>query len=208
LEENMKYRALIAGAVIAPLLAAAPQTISIPAGTELVLRLNNGINSKTSKVGDPFTATVLSPSAYEAGTVRGHVARITKSGRLKGRTEIGLAFDSLQTRRGQRMPMRAELQEVRQSESVKVVDEEGNIQSGKRGEQAIKRGAIGAAAGGILGGILGGGKGALIGILVGGGAGAGSLAVEGAKELRLESGTEIQIRTVPRSTARPARTTQ
>lgn len=176
--------------------AGSPPQTAIPSGTQMLLRLDNGISSKTSRVGDRFTATVISPSRYAGATVQGRIARVEESGRVKGRTELGLAFDTIQFRDGNTAPLEAELLEVRQSESVKVVDEEGNIESGSRGKQSIKRGAIGAAVGGILGALIGGGKGAVVGILVGGGAGAGSLIIDGSKELRLESGTEMMIRTL------------
>jgi uncharacterized protein YcfJ len=178
------------------LLPIAAQDLPVPPGTRMVIELQTGISTESSRVGDPFTATVMSPASYEGSIVRGHIADMEESGRLKGKTTMALAFDSIETPGGRVEPMRAELMELRQSESVKVVDEEGNIQSGSRGEQAIKRTAIGAAIGGALGGLIGGGKGALIGILVGGGAGAGSLVVEGEKELRLESGAEMEIRTL------------
>jgi hypothetical protein len=58
----------------------------------------------------------------------------------------------------------------------------------------LKRGGIGAAGGAILGAIVGGGKGAAIGLILGGAGGAGSLAIEGSKELRIESGTEMMVR--------------
>jgi hypothetical protein len=41
---------------------------------------------------------------------------------------------------------------------------------------------------------VGGGKGAAIGLILGGAGGAGSLAVQGSKELKLESGTELLVR--------------
>ncbi|HET9533575.1 MAG TPA: peptidoglycan-binding protein [Blastocatellia bacterium] len=170
----------------------------------MLLRLNTGISSKTSRVGDRFTASVISPSRFAGAVVQGRIARVEESGRVKGKTELGLAFDTIRFRNGSTAPLDAELLEVRQSESVKVVDEEGNIESGSRGKQSIKRGAIGAAIGGVLGALIGGGKGAVVGILVGGGAGAGSLIIDGSKELRLESGTEMMIRTL-RATGQTSR---
>ncbi|HWP42865.1 MAG TPA: peptidoglycan-binding protein [Blastocatellia bacterium] len=184
--------------------AGSPPQSSVPAGTQMVLRLDTGISSKTSQVGDRFTASVISPSRFAGAVVEGHIARVEESGRVRGKTELGLAFDSIRFRSGDAAPLDAELLEVRQSESVKVVDEEGNIESGSRGKQSIKRGAIGAAVGGVLGALIGGGKGAVVGILVGGGAGAGSLIIDGSKELRLESGTEMLIRTL-RATAQASR---
>jgi hypothetical protein len=158
--------------------------------------LNETLSSKTSRVGDRFTARVISPRVYRGAIVTGHVSHLDKSGRLKGKTELGLDFDRIQLRDRRNSRLRAELLEVRQSESVKVVDEEGQIHSGSRGKQAIKRSAIGAAIGGVLGGLIGGRKGVAIGLIIGAGAGAGSLVVDGSKELKLEPGTEMLIRTV------------
>jgi hypothetical protein len=170
--------------------------LPVPEGTRMVIQLDTPISSKTSEVGDEFTATVISPSEYDGATVEGHIGNVRESGRVEGRTEINLEFDSIRLDNGRSGRFRAELLELRQDENVKVVDEEGNIQSGSRGKEAIKRGAIGAAIGGVLGGLLGGGKGALIGILAGGGVGAGSLVIEGAEELRLEPGAELEIETL------------
>src|SRR5262249_48615642 len=133
---------------------------------------------------------------YDGALIRGHISRIDASGRLTGRTEMGLAFDAMEIPDGRALPFNAELVDVRQSESVKMVDEDGNVISGSRSRQAIRRGSIGALAGGIIGGLIGGGRGLAIGLLAGGAAGAGSLYFEGAKELRLEVGTEMDVETV------------
>lgn len=185
---------LAIGLMSLPALAGVPQR-AVPSGTRLLLRLDTALSSKASRVGDRFSATIVSPARFAGGKVEGHIARIEESGRIKGRTEMRLDFDRIEFRDGGSAPLNAELMEIRQSESVKTVDEEGNIQTGSRGKQSIKRGAIGAAIGGVLGGLIGGGKGAVVGILLGGGAGAGSLAIDGGKELRLDSGAELEIRT-------------
>ena len=167
----------------------------VPVGTNLRVRLNDDLSSKTSRVGDRFTATVVNPSRYDGATVRGHVRTIRKSGTVNGRTTMTLAFDSIDLREGRNGAIHGQVVRVydADSESSKV-DEEGRVQSGSRGKQAVKRGGIGAVAGAIIGGIAGGGKGAAIGLIVGGAAGAGSLAVQGSKELKLERGTELLVR--------------
>jgi len=137
---------------------------------------------------------VVNPSRYEEAKVNGHVRSITKSGRVKGRTTMSLAFDSIRLRDGKTGTLRAEVLRVYDSDSAEKVDEEGRVQSGGRGKQTLKRSGIGAAAGAVIGAIAGGGKGAAIGLIVGGAAGAGSIAVGGSKELKLESGTEMLIR--------------
>jgi len=169
-------------------------TTLVPAGTQLRVRLNDTISSKESRAGDRFTATVVNPSRYEEGKVTGHIRSIRKSGRVQGRTTMSLAFDSIRLKDGRTGTMRAEVLRVYDSDSANNVDEEGRVQSGSRGKQTLKRSGIGAVAGAVIGGIAGGRKGAAIGMIVGGAAGAGSIAVDGSKELKIERGTEILIR--------------
>ena len=166
----------------------------VPAGTQLRVRLNNTISSNDSRAGDRFTATVVNPARYEEARVNGHIRSIRKSGRVKGSTTMTLAFDSIRLADGRNGTLRGEVLRVYDSDSVKEVDEEGRVKSGGRGTQTLKRSGIGAVAGAVIGGIAGGRKGAAIGTIVGGAAGAGSIAVKGSKELKIESGTEMLIR--------------
>lgn len=168
-----------------------PATL-VPAGTDLKIRLNQTLSSKDSRAGDKFTATVLNPNRFDEATVHGHIRSIQKSGKIKGRTTMNLAFNSIELRDGRRGPLRGYVTRVYGSDSGRA-DEEGGVESGSRGKQTAKRAGIGATAGAIIGGIAGGGKGAAIGLLVGGGAGAGSLAIDGSKELKIESGTEMLV---------------
>jgi hypothetical protein len=168
----------------------------VPNATELRIRLSTPISTKTGRVGDTFKATVVSPSSYESFTVDGHIATLNKSGRVSGKTEVGLAFDTLTAPDGRQRRIDADLVKVYESENVKKVDEEGHVESGSRTKDSEVRGGIGAAAGAILGGIIGGGKGAVIGLILGGAAGVGSVYVEGDKDLILDPGTEMVIRTV------------
>ncbi|HKA18057.1 MAG TPA: hypothetical protein VKN18_07035 [Blastocatellia bacterium] len=171
-----------------------PAPLSIPAGTELRIRLGSAVSTKTGRVGDKFTATVVSPSTYETAIVEGHIASLNKSGKISGTTEVGLSFDSVTFPDGRSARIDGQLVKVYESESVKKVDEEGRIETGSRTRDSQVRGGIGAAAGAILGGIVGGGKGALIGVLVGGAAGVGTVYVDGNKDLILDAGTEMVIR--------------
>lgn len=170
----------------------APTTVTVPVGTDLKLRLNDTISSKTARVGDKFTATVIDPAKYSEATVRGHVASIFKSGKVNGKTTMNLAFNSIETNDGLKGTLHGYVTHVYGKDSGKA-DSEGGIESGSRTNQAVKRGGIGAAAGAIIGGIAGGGKGAAIGLIIGGAGGAGSLAVQGAKELKLENGSELLV---------------
>jgi len=171
----------------------APKPI-VPIGTNLKIRLNDTISSKQSRAGDKFTAVAIDPVRFNEATVHGHIRSIVKSGKVNGRTTINLSFDSIDMPGpdGKHGVLHGYVAKVYGSDAGKA-DEEGGVQSGSRGKQTLKRAGIGATAGAIIGGIAGGGKGAGIGLILGGAGGAGSLAIKGSKELRLESGTEVLI---------------
>ena len=167
-------------------------TAIVPVGTNLKVRINDTLSSKSSRVGDKFTVNVLDPVKYNEATVHGHIASIIKSGKIKGRTTMNLAFDSIELTDGKKGPLHGYVTRVYGDDSG-TADNEGGVQSGSRTKQTIKRGGIGAAAGAIIGGIAGGGKGAAIGLIIGGAGGAGSLAIKGSKELKIENGTEMLV---------------
>ena len=164
----------------------------IPVGTDLKVRINDTLSSKDSRIGDRFTATVVDPSRFDEARLSGHISSIQKSGKIKGRTSMNLAFDSVEFRDGRKGVLHGYVTRVYGNDSGKA-DNEGGIESGSRTNQTIKRSGIGAGVGAIIGGIAGGGKGAAIGLIVGGAGGAGSLAIKGSKELKIESGTEMLV---------------
>lgn len=171
-------------------------SVNIPNDTQLRLSLTSAITTKTARVGDRFTAKVVTPAEYEGATVEGHIATFNKSGRVSGKTELGLAFDSITFEDGKKARLEAQLERIVESEAVKKVDEEGTIETGNRTKDSQVRGGVGAAAGAVIGGIAGGVKGALLGLILGGAAGVGTVAIEGNKDLVLEPGTEMIIRVI------------
>ncbi|MEW6211919.1 MAG: hypothetical protein AB1631_26420 [Acidobacteriota bacterium] len=175
--------------------------IDMPAETDLRIRLTSPISTKTNKVGDKFTAEVLTPPTYEGATIEGHISSLDRSGKISGRTEMSFTFDTITLVDGRSGPISAHLEKIFESETVKEVDEEGNIRTGSRTKDSQVRGGVGATAGAIIGAIAGGVKGAILGAVIGGGAGVGTVAIEGKKDIILDSGTEMIIRT-DRSRAR------
>jgi hypothetical protein len=174
--------------------APAPRVITpvlVPVATNLKIRLNDTLSSRESRAGDKFTATVIDPIRLSEATVRGHIRSIIHSGKVTGRTTMNLAFDSIEIPDGKSSVLHGYVTRVYGSNNR--ADNEGGVQSEGRGKQTLKRSGIGATAGAIIGGIAGGGKGAAIGLILGGAGGAGSLAINGSKELKLESGTEMLV---------------
>jgi len=166
----------------------------IPRDTALRIRLDDTLTSVDSRVGDPFSATVVDQGEYRNARVYGHVAQIDLSGKIKGTTTMVLRFDRLVMPDGRRAPIHAEIIELYHAPSGEKVDVEGAVESGGRGRKSIEHTAIGAGAGALLGGIFGGGKGAGIGSIVGGVGGLGTTAFHGRQKITLSSGQEMLIR--------------
>lgn len=168
--------------------------VTIPRGTEMKLRLEDEIDTKTAKDGDKFTAIVISPEKYQNSTVEGHIARIKQSGKMTGTTQLALEFDRIRLTSGESLAFGAQIERIL-GEDGRKVDEEGTVKSGSQGKTTAIRSGGGAAAGAVIGAIAGGGKGAAIGAIVGGAAGAGSVLIQGSKKVKLEKGTEMMVKT-------------
>jgi len=73
----------------------------IPNGTRVTAVLNNMVSTKDSQDGDRFTMTVNSPSQYEGAVISGRILKTESSGRVTGRANISLDFDTIRLRNGQ-----------------------------------------------------------------------------------------------------------
>ncbi len=164
-------------------------------GVQLVAVLNDNLSTKEARDNDRFTMTVRSPSQYDGATIEGYVTGVSRSGRVSGRSEMTLNFETIRLRNGRSYKFAGFVDTVRTpgGETVRV-NNEGNVQENEsRTSTTVKRAAIGTAIGAIIGAIAGGGKGAAIGAAVGAGAGAGSVYVQGKDDLELMSGSEVTI---------------
>jgi hypothetical protein len=182
------------GAIACTSSLASARDFIVPEDTALRVRLDDTLTSTDSRVGDPFSATVVDQGDYRSARVYGHVANIDMSGKVKGRTSMMLRFDRVVMPDGRRAPIHAEILELYHAPSGEKVDVEGAIESSGRGRKSIEHTAIGAGAGALLGGIFGGGKGAGIGSVIGGVGGLGTTAFHGHQKITLNSGQEMMIR--------------
>jgi hypothetical protein len=158
--------------------------MTLPAGTELALRLETPVASDTSTVEDPVRAVLRhsivrdTMTVLPAGTpLTGQVTAVQRAGKVKGRAQVAFRFSALT------------VDDERYEIATSRVAREAR---GTKKKDATKVG-IGAGAGAIVGGILGGGKGAAIGAGVGAGAGTGVVMSTRGEEVRLAAGTPVTV---------------
>lgn len=157
--------------------------------------LNNGISTDKAHNGERFTLTVRQRYQFEGATIEGYVSNVQRMGRVTGRSQMTLNFDTIRLRDGRSHRFAGIVESARspQRETVRV-DNEGGIRDSSQTTKTAQRAAIGTAVGAIIGAIAAGGKGAAIGAIVGAGGGAGSVYVQGRDALELASGAELTIR--------------
>lgn len=170
--------------------------ISIPRNTILALELLTPVSTEVSHRGDRFQARVVEPAQYAGFIVEGRVAEIKRPGKVKGVAQLQLAFDQIRSTDHRTAALRAELLEITpMGDNFPEVDSEGGV----KGRDSTKDDAakVGAASGigAIIGAIAGGGKGAAIGAIIGGGAGTAGVMTQRGKDIRLERGQQLKIRT-------------
>lgn len=185
-QEPTRAEVLHAEAVAKPATVRVPETVTIPIGTSISVRMNSTLNSEKNVTGDTFTATLDTPLvvndvvlAERGAKVDGKISEVDRSGRVKGVAKMMLELTRIQLSDGQQLELRTDPWE-RDAESSKKAD-------------AVKVG-IGAAIGAAIGAIAGGGKGAAIGGASGAGAGTGVVLATRGKPVQIDVETKIPFR--------------
>jgi hypothetical protein len=95
---------------------ALPDTLTIPAGTILRVRMNDYLSSDKNQIGDRFTAELLQPLvvngwvvATRGETLVGQVKSAKKAGRVKGTSELDLELTDLSVVDGRQLPILTQL---------------------------------------------------------------------------------------------------
>ena len=141
-----------------------PDTLTIPAGTILRVRMNDYLSSDKNQVGDRFTAELEQPIvvngwvvARPGETLVGQVKSAKKAGRVKGTSELDLELTDLSVVDGQQLPVLTQL--WKGSGGTSHGADAGTIAGG-----TALGAAIGAAADWGTGAAIGAGAGAVAGI--------------------------------------------
>jgi hypothetical protein len=156
--------------------------IELPAGTNLVIRMIDAVDSERNSVGQTFAASLDEPVMINGQTVIARGADVVvklvdakESGKLTGRTTLTLDLMSLKVK----------------NRMVDVNTQTVKEESSSRGARTAKVAGGTAALGTIIGAIAGGGKGAAIGLGAGAAAGAGVEILTKGQRVRIPSETRL-----------------
>ena len=162
--------------------AATGQTLTLPAGTRLLVRMIDSVDSKRNRIGDRFRAsletaltvngTIVAPKGTD---VYGRLTESKSAGRVRGRAELGLELTDILI--GER--------------SYPLITGEYGERGGSAGTG--KKVGGGAALGAVIGAIAGGGSGALKGAAIGGAAGTGVAVATKGQQVRVPSETVLEF---------------
>jgi hypothetical protein len=170
--------------------------VAIPRDTVLVVELLNPLSTDITQAGDRFQARVLQPGNLSAAVVDGHVSSVRRPGKVKGVAQLQLTFDQIRLD-NRATTLRAQLVEVvpmgHQNETE--VDREGGVRGQDSSKDDVAKVGAATGIGAIIGAIAGGGKGAAIGAVIGGGVGGAGVMSQRGKDIRLEQGQQLKIRT-------------
>ena len=161
------------------------ETVTIPAGTSLLVRMIDGVDSSKNQIGDTFQASLESPLvvgdtvvAQRGADVFGKLARVKSAGHISGGAQLTL-----------------ELTGIRIGGNIVPIDSTTYDVAGKgRGKESAERIGGGAALGAIIGAIAGGGSGAAIGAGVGAAAGTTVQLVTHGEKIRIPSETLLEFK--------------
>jgi hypothetical protein len=168
--------------------SAPPQTkkrITVPAGTRILIRTVDAIDSSKQKAGFRFTATLETNLQAEdqviaprGTTVYGRLAQASSAGRMSGSSELTLELTDILIN-GSAYPLLTSTYELK-----------GKGEGGKTAKKVVGGAGLGA----LVGGIAGGGKGAGIGAAAGAATGTAVAASKKGQQLQIPSESLLEFR--------------
>jgi hypothetical protein len=162
-----------------------PAKINVPAGTRLLVRMVDGVDSSKQKVGYRFTAdletnlqvgdVVVAP----AGTkIYGRLENVQSAGRMSGGADLTLELTDI----------------VLSGTAYPLVTSTYEVRSQGKGGSTAKKVVGGAGLGALIGGLAGGGKGAAIGVGAGAATGTAVSAAGKGKQVSVPSESLLEFR--------------
>lgn len=177
--------ATVSSGVIGQNADGATHTVTVPQGTELMIRMIDSVDSSVNKPGDIFHAS-LEDDLRVAGVVvarkdaevYGKLMEVQSAGRVTGKSELALQLTGMRALNGTIQP---------------IVTGDYNQVGKSRTGQTIKHGLGGAVLGAVIGAVAGGGGGAAKGAVIGGAAGTAVTAITRGQQVKVPSETLLQF---------------
>lgn len=165
--------------------SAAPTKVTVPAGTRVLVRMIDSIDSSKQQAGYRFTASLETNLeaddlvvARRGTTVYGRLADVQSAGRMSGGAELTLELTDILIS-GKAYPLLTSTYEVR-----------GQGQGKKTAGRIVGGTGLGA----LIGGLAGGGKGAAIGAVAGAATGTTVSAATKGKQVSVPSESLVEFR--------------
>lgn len=178
----------------------ASKAFTIDPGTKIPLQLLNSVSTKNAAVGDrvylqtafPIMSSgriVIPPGSYVAGTV----TAVKRAGKVKGRAELYVRFDSLTLANGVTRDFRSRMGTLDGQSSEELDRNEGKVRgTTDKASDAMKVGEA-AGWGTMIGGVSSGARGAGIGAAAGAAAGLAGVMLSRGPDAVLERGTMMEM---------------
>ena len=163
---------------------ASSSTMTIPAGTMLVVRMIDSVNSDVNRIGDRFNASLESELAVngtviapKGADVYGRLIQSKQAGRIEGQSELRLELTGIKIN----------------NQIVSIVTGAYTASGSSRTKNTAEKVGGGAVIGALIGAIAGGGKGAAVGAGVGAGAGTAVQVMTHGQEVHVPSETVLNF---------------
>jgi hypothetical protein len=183
----------------------ADKPLLVPKKSEIVMNLMSFITTRTAAPGDKFYGQVAIPvivdnqiivpvNAYVVGSVQ----QSHRAGRIRGKSELMLNFNSIILPSGETRNIEARIQSADGYKSEDIQKSEGTIKAESQKGKDLEEGARNAGTGAILGSIIVGGSArSLSGVSYGGiggaAAGLGLTLLKRGADVELQKGTQITL---------------
>jgi hypothetical protein len=159
--------------------------ITVPAGTRILIRMIDSIDSSKQKTGNRFTASLETNLqaddevvAPRGSTVYGRLAQASSAGKMSGSSQLTLELTDI----------------VINGTAYPLLTSTYEIKGQGEGKKTARKVIGGAGLGALIGGIAGGGKGAGIGALVGVAGGTALAASKKGEQLQIPSESLLEFR--------------
>ncbi len=171
-----------------------PQKVTIPAGTQVTVRLNDPLDSEKNQVGDSFHGSLGAPIVIDDQTVipigadvTGRVAAVQSAGRFAGSSLLTLELTSVSVN----------------GKTYNVQTNQWSRQGKGEGKNTAVKAGGGAVLGTVIGALAGGGRGAAIGAAAGGAAGTGVAATKKGEQIKLGPESTLNFQLINTLTVTP-----